>query len=94
MTSARGKRTRVRVVSAPPSSRREPLVDYNVHHRCALAPEEPQPLPDGLDEGGGGHHADLHRVGGDVGKHRVHLLDQKRRGHREDPRDPQKILGR
>ena len=53
-----------------------------------------QALGDDVDEGGGRDHADLHRVGVDVGEHGVDLLAQKVRADLIDAGDAGGVLGR
>lgn len=44
------------------------------------------------DDLGRRHHADLHRIGADVGKDRIDLLRDERGGHLVHPRYPERIL--
>ena len=81
VSSARGISTRVRVSTAWGWISRAPLVATitGVQHNV-LRPVMAQPLADGLDQGRRGYHADLDRVGADVGEDRIQLPGQKFRG--------------
>ena len=66
---------------------------HRVHHDVP-GTVGPQLLRDDVDERGRGHHADLHRVGEDIGEHGVQLLSQKLRRRLKDAGDAGGVLGR
>ena len=67
--------------------------DHNGVDDDVFRPVVLQPLGDDLDEAGGGDHADLHRVGPDVGKDAVDLLGEKLRGHFKNTLYAGRVLG-